>query len=170
MNKFFRTIESKCNIRAVFLAFLWIASHICGVLVCCMNQSIVLLMRLAPFCQVTIVGLTLNIFLPLVIAFWCFYHAKMCVVYLLLVTRCFLSGVFLYAVSAVFGDSSWLVSILLFYSAGITNLILLWLFVFQQNRAFFKSKVNCYILFFIALLVAITDYCFVSPFLVSLMS
>lgn len=153
-----------CSFRVAFLAFLWIASLIYGVYLGGRELSVVSLMRLSAYSQVSIVGLCYSLILPLFISIVAIYRLGTIAIYSISAISGLIAGITLGAASAAFTESAWLVYPILLFSESLSNIIMLW-FLYRMvvlDLAFHK----CEILITTALiiLVGIADYIIVSPF------
>jgi len=163
-------IRFYCSIRVVILAFFWTVSLICGVCISANDQSVVSLMRLLPYAQVSIVGLILVLFVPLLISIICVRFANLIVIYIISALKGFLLGYCLYGISAAFGDSGWLMRFLLFFSESCSTFVLLWFWVRQLGGICVSFRRDCISASLASLIIGMIDYLLVSPFLTSLMN
>lgn len=159
-----------CSFGAIILAFFWTVSLICGVCFSAKDLSVVVLMRLLPYSQVSIVGLFLVLFFPLLITILCFYFEKPIVFIVLLVIKGFFLGYFLYGMNAAFGDSGWLLRLLTAFSDSFMVFVLLWFGVRQTGSRTVSFRKDVVIAVSATLIIGILDYFLVSPFLGLLMN
>lgn len=162
-------LRKSCISRAAFLAFLWTLSLICGGCVAANDPSVVVLMRLAPLCQVSIVGLVYVIFLPFLISFISIHRGQTIWIYILLGIKGFLNGYCLSGISLVYGDAGWLMCGLLLFSGFAVNVYLLNLGFGKPIGKHMLFHIDHAIALFVALMIGIVDYFIISPFLMRLL-
>ena len=123
-----------CSFPVVFLAFLWSTGLIYGVYLGGKDLSVVSLMRLYLFSQVSIVGLIFVLILPLLITIASVRYGGRIAIYIISMIQGVSIGYTLSAASATFGKSAWLVYILLFFSEFFLSIVLLWFLFRRANR------------------------------------
>lgn len=160
----------RCSFRVVFLAFFWTASLIYGVYISAQDLSVVSLMRLLPYCQVSIVGLIAVSFLPLLITIVCAYYRKPIVIYSILVCKGFLSGYCIGGLASAYSSAGWLIDILLLFSDSCITVILFWFWYRHLIRNEHSLKRDGAIAIVSALVICLIDYFIVTPFLASLVN
>lgn len=160
--------DGRCSFRVCFLAFLWICCLLIGILLASNDPSIFLLMRTAPTCHVSIVGLTVVLILPVSFSIVGLIFRKFVINYLILAVKAFLTGYLLYGLLSYYGSAGWLVRGLMLFSDSTINMVLLWLIFRHINGNRGTLAVDSTISVFLAVSIGITDYLFVSPFLCSL--
>lgn len=170
MNFVNRNACFSCRFGAIILAFSWTVSLICGVCFSAKDLSVVVLMRLLPYSQVSIVGLIFVLLLPLLIAILCLFYAKPVVLNILFIIKGFFLGYFLYGVKVAFGDSGWLMRFLVSFSDSCMSLVLLWFGFRQIEKNKLSLKKDAIVASAATLIIGIIDYFLVSPFLASLMN
>mgnify|MGYP003307801399 CR=1 FL=1 len=152
---------------ALSLIFTWVSGLLLGYLLC--KPCFVSLMRSALLQPVSIVGLFICIFLPLILSYFSILLKKP----IIILVVCFIKSIaygFSYGLLALlYSEASWLLRSLFLFSDSCMLLILvtLWLNLYSADRkriyrAFRLATV-------VAGVVAILDYCVVSRFLESLL-
>lgn len=157
-----------CSLHVVFLAFLWSASLICGVYLGGKYQSVVFLMRLSPFYQVSIVGLIFVLILPVFIAIISTHCYGWIAIYIISLVRGIWSGCTLSITAAAFHTGAWLICLLVHFSEMILNLVLLWYLFRRAINRNDHSRKDAIIMSVSALLIGAVDYFIISPFAVTL--
>lgn len=154
-------------IRVVILAFLWTTSLIYGVYTASRDLSVVVLMHLLPSGKVSIVGLFVVLFLPLLISIASVYYRKTIVIYILSMLKGFSAGYCIWGIASVYGSAGWLIDALYFFSDSFITVILL-CFWFRLIYAGTNLKRDCTLALLSTSFVGIIDYFLVAPFTVSL--
>lgn len=130
------------------------------------GESYFLMMRMAAFRPVSIVGSAVSVFFPFVVSFFLIIHSKLWLVYFLCGIRIFLFSSAAVAINMVYGSAGWLVRILLQFP----DLCLLPLLIWSSfERLSCKSRKHAFVsctLF--AAAVGMINYCMISPFLANL--
>ena len=160
-----------CKLSYFVLALFWFTGLILGI-TCSLaaDESVFALMRLAPRCQVSIVGLFAVMLLPFLftaVAVW--FHKP----WLILPIACFKAVSFGYSnlVTVLsFGSAGWLVRILLLFSDICTLPVLCWLWLryIPGNRSLKHSDLAVCIV--AILIIGCIDHCFVLPYLATLIA
>lgn len=159
----------RCSFRVCFLAFLWISCLVVGCYIASNDSFVVSLMRFAPGSEVSIVGLTVSLILPLFISVVGLYFCKSAVIYTFSSIKAFCTGYLLYAVSTAFGNAGWLIRLLLLFSDTGITIVILWLLFRHLNGRKKTFKADVMLSFFAAIMIGMVDYLLVAPFLQSLM-
>ena len=149
--------------RTILLLFVWLVGLCVGYLLC--DPSCFLLMRSAVVQPVSIVGLFICIFLPLILSYYSILFEKpVCILIV-----CFIKSVaFAFPcalIACAFDTSSWLIRFLFLFS---DNLFLLFLTMFWLKSTYDVKASHQRSFQFCALfgvLIGATDYLFVSPLL-----
>ena len=160
----------RCIFRVVFLAFFWTASLIYGVYFSAKDPSVVSLMRLLPYSQVSIVGLIVVSILPLLISIVFVYYRKPIVIYTILICKGFLSGYCIGGLALVYCSAGWIIDILLLFSDSCITLILLWFWYRYLVRNECNLKRDGAVAFVLSFLVCLIDHFIVTPFFCSLVN
>lgn len=160
--------SSCCSFRVCFLAFLWICCLLVGMYVASNDPNILSLMRVAPKCNVSIVGLTVVLFLPFLISIIGFIYQKLVVIYILSAIKAFASGYLMYGVVFCYASAGWLMRFLLFFSDSAVTVLFLWLLFRHIDERKATLWVDCAVCIFTAAVIGMTDYLLVAPFLRSL--
>ena len=147
---------------------------VCGILLgqyyaSCCDQTYYLLMRMAPSCRVSIVGLLSVTFLPFLISAFavCFSHPE------LMLPICFCKG-FLFSccafvVASVFGSAGWLISFMLQFSDACTLPLLCLFWIRHLSGGNDSISTDILLCAALVLIVGVFDYCVISPYLVTLL-
>ena len=150
--------------RALMIVFCWCVGLFAGVLFADINSLFFLpWMRSAVMLPVSIVGLFVSIFLPLItlfirrlwlILFVCFYKA-------------FSFGFICTLLGYIFRGSAWLICPLFLFSDCVSLFVLMdfWLRTWKSSE---RLSMQAYVRFLICLLASGIDYLFISPFLMGL--
>jgi hypothetical protein len=171
MVRFFPVFNSaKARKRfVVLLAFGWFAGILSGVIVAISaDHSFYSLMRMIPVCPVSIVGLLLSAFLPLLFTAVAVYISYVW----LLIPVVFLKALCLSLLSSdvciSYGTGGWLAALLLFGSNFLISgiLLLLWFRIITGTRVVIRQLASSLLIF---LLVGFLDYFHVSPFILNLL-
>lgn len=172
MVRFFPVFNSaKARKRfVILLAFGWFTGLLSGMIVAISaNHSFYSLMRMIPGCPVSIVGLLMSAFLPLLFTAVAVYISCSWLLipfaYVKALCLSFLSS----GVCLSYGTGGWLAAVMLFGSDFLVSGILLWLwFCIIEGR---RSVLNRFLSsFLIVLLVGFFDYFYISPFVLNLFS
>ena len=115
-----------CSVYVAILAFLWIAGMLLGTVICQDQISLFSLMRISAFGDVSIVGLILVYFIPLLISFAVVLVQKPALIYICAFFLALSCGINLHALYAAFYSASWLMFILLLFSRNISVVLFLW--------------------------------------------
>ena len=161
---------NRCSIRVCFLAFLWINCLLLGIYFASKDLPFVSLMHFATYSRVSIVGLAVVLFLPLLILVPALHFRRLSIIYIYSAIKAYCAGYMLYGISFIYYNASWLVRLLLLFSdTGITVLFFgLLLQYLNGTSANFKADIFCCCIATVA--IGITDYLLVTPFLMSLMA
>ena len=168
MNAFHKRCEAHCSFRVCFLAFLWISCLLLGIYVASNDPNILSLMHIVPNCDVSIVGLGIVLILPVLFSIVGLLYQRSGVMYFIAAAKAFMSGYILYGVVYCYAGAGWLVRFLLLFSDNGATVLFLWMLFSHINgrkNTFWTDAAVC---LFAAILIGITDYLFVSPFLRSL--
>lgn len=168
MNFYSSSYYSRCSFRVFFLAILWIMGLLVGLLVASNDSSIYLLMRMAPTCNVSIVGLAVVLILPFLFSIIGLIYQKFVMIYFLSAVKAFVSGYTLYGILCCYGSAGWLIRGLLLFSDSSMTILLLWLLFRHIDRRKKTLYADATVCFISAVVIGITDYLIVSPFLCAL--
>ena len=132
------------------------------------NQTYFLLMRMAPSCPVSIVGLISVTFLPFLISAFAVYFSH----HELLLPVCFCKA-FSFACCAitatrVFGSAGWLVRLLLQFTDICTLPLLCWFWIRHARGEHEKLWMDIILCGVLVMVIGVVDYCVIAPYLVSL--
>ena len=168
-NELKRKNEILCRFNAIYLALFWLIGLICGVCYAACNQSVVVLMRLAIFYQVSIVGLVYVLYLPIIAAVLCVKRSCPVAFYTVASLTSFLFGCSLCWITYVYGTASWLIKVLLLFSESAVNILILYM-GYQKSSARFETVREYCHLIIAALLLGCLDCLLVSPFAATLLN
>ena len=148
-----------CWIFGLFAGYFFIIGH---------GDSISSLMHTAVNQRVTIVGLVLTLFFPLIISAMAVHLRSPLVLLVLVFLKAFCFSGCYFAVGIAFKGAGWLVRWLLLFSDSCMVVMLLWLWleiIAGEVHTFKHSLITCVIS---AIIVGCIDYFVISPFLVTL--
>lgn len=126
------------------------------------------LMRAAAESCVSIVGLLVATLFPFLFAAAAVFFSKPWLVLPVLFCKGVSFGACAYGVCAAFGDAGWLVRLLLLFSDSCMIPILFWFCLRHMGGRIQTVKRDLAVAAMAACLVGSVDYCFVSPFLATL--
>ena len=135
-----------------------------------MQDSMFSLMRAVAFSRVSIVGLFVLLFLPLLLSAAAVYFSIPAMVLPLSFCKGFCMGYCALGILFVFGSASWLVRLLLMFSDCFMILPLSWFWIRHISGCRNMLRRDFLICSAIAIVIGIVDYFLVSPFLVMLMN
>ena len=160
--------SSRCSFRVCFLAFLWIGCLLGGMYIASSDSNLLSLMRIAPKCNVSIVGLAAVLILPVMISIIGLIYQKSAVIYILSAIKAFASGYLLYGVIICYGYAGWLIRTLLLFSDSAMTIFLLWILFRHIDGRKATLWVDATVCIFAATAIGMIDYLLVAPFLLSL--
>lgn len=159
-----------CKLNVWILAFVWLAGFVSGaVLSHLTGTSIISLMRAATESRVSIVELVICNIFPLLLTACAVYYSIPVAAECIIFFRALSYGYIVLGVLTAFGFGGWLIGILLLFSSGIVNSLILWLMLCtdkMHNQAFGSSVA---VSVSSALVVTVVDYLYIAPFLVRIL-
>lgn len=166
--KFQNFIKFSCRNSVWILAFCWVFSICLGLhLGSNLDTEIYSLMRMAPGCHVSIVGLMLNLFLPIVISAAAVRYLSPHAIHLLVFGKGLCHGFCMYMILAEFSSAGWLLCRLLMFSDSCLLVPLFVLWIHQINgyqERLKRDMLNCLVVAFVS---AIVDYFMISPLIIT---
>lgn len=158
-----------CKLSTFLLALSWVAGLLLGVCSAFSASSfLVPMMRESIGCSVSIPGLLVAAFLPFLFSIYAVYLSEPWFLLIISTLKAFCFGFCACGVSLAFGHCSWLVRFLFLFTDVFSIPVLYWYWVKHikiETKPIVQETLVC--MGFVACFVAI-DYCFVAPFLVSL--
>lgn len=154
----------------VILAFTWIFGLVFGLLtVVSAGPSFFALMRSAPECPVSIVGITVSWFLPFLITAIAVFISRLWLLIPVAFLKAFLQMYVSAGVALTFGSGGWLISVLFLFTDYISCTVLIWIWIrlVLEGRMMMLHRVCAGFVFLVS---SYFDYRFVSPFLTNLLS
>ena len=152
--------------RVCILALCCVLSAAFGVLFAAtVGNPYILLMHMSLGRPVSIVGLTVSVFVPYLISFLVVVHSKPWLVYFVIGLRIALTSSVGWAIARSFSGASWLVRLLMQWPDLCLIPALIFLYCFTK-REFARTAALRFILLLIG--VGVIYYCIISPFLVEL--
>lgn len=165
-----QSVVSTCKARSFLLAFFWCLSFSVGILFVQFNRDItVSLMCTAPLCRVSIFGLVVTLLFPLVITAVAVYFSIPFLIFALIILKGVSFGYCLFGSFLAFGSAGWLIFGLLTFSQTLMIIPLLWLWLSGLSTGSTKMFKHICGWLFVAVILCITDYLIISPFLALLM-
>ena len=154
----------------ILLAFGWFAGLLSGVIVAISaDHSFYSLMRMVPGCPVSIVGLLISVFLPLVFTAIVVYMSYDWLLIPFAFAKSLCISLLSFGLSISCSAGGWLAALLLFGTDFLTSGILLWLWLrIAAGSSLGICRFAASLIIF--LLVGFFDYFYVSPFVMDLFS
>lgn len=134
----------------------------------CENETYFLLMRMAPMCPVSIVGLLSVTFLPFLLSAFAVYFSHAQFLLPICFAKAFLFSCCAYSATCAFGSAGWLVRLFLQFTDIFTLPLLFWFWIRHkcaERNCFWQDIVLCGMF---VTVVCVVDYCIVSPYLATL--
>lgn len=155
--------------RVFFLAFFWCISSSAGFWIAFSTSDIVVsLMCAVVNCRVSIFGLVMMVFFPLLLSAAAVYFSVPDVLFPVIFVEGVSLGYCLAGMMLTFGSAGWLICFLLTFSESLMLIPQLWLWIqcFScEKSAVFRSLKFCYLA---AIAVCTVDYLYISPFILRL--
>jgi len=159
-----------CRKYTVVLAFLWIAGLLCGAFFAgSAEDPYFALMRMGVFSRVSIVGLFVLIFFPLLLSALAVYFRLPAAIYLIAFAKAILFGYTMCATSIAFASAGWLIRFLYTFCDAVFILFLLWFWIRRITFGRANLRKDVLICTAAGILISLIDYFCISPFLVMLM-
>ena len=151
---------------ALPLILSWVSGLLLGYLLC--KPDFCSLMRSALLQPVSIVGLFICIFLPLILSYYSILLKKPIIILIVCFIKSIAYGFSYGLLTLIFSNASWLLRFLFLFSDScmLLTLVNLWLHLYSDNRKCILRAIRFSAAFAVA--VAAVDYCVVSPFLESI--
>lgn len=151
-------------LHPVALLFLcWIVGLVLGACLC--KPSFLPLMCGAAAQPVSIVGLFLVIFLPLILTYFSFLLNKPIIIMIVCFLKAFAFSFSGILIAKTFTSAAWMIRIFLLFSDWCSVFLLFHLWIRALCCSQNKFRTNIRISFAIGAIIAIIDYCVISPFL-----
>ena len=126
------------------------------------------LMRTAAQSRVSIVGMVIVAFLPLILSVAALWFSKPMLLSFIAFSKALSFGFCITMTNIAFGDAGWLVGRMLLFTDSIMAVVMLWLWFRSINGAYPMQKRDICICFAVAATVLLVDIYAVSPFMISL--
>lgn len=158
------------SFNCLALLLIWLSGLLVGCVFYFVNEALFLsMMRGALIAPVSFVGLFLIVFLPLILTYFSVLTEKPIII---LIVCFFKSAAFTFCgllISRLFFHASWLIRFLFLFtdSCFLSALLILWFVRFSCPR--FRGDWDVKLCAVFGVLVALVDYCRISPFLMSLL-
>lgn len=166
--KFQKIMKFFCRNSVWILAFCWVSSICLGLYIgSVFDPDVYSLMRMASGCRVSIVGLVLNLLLPIVLSAAAIYYLTPRSLLWLVFGKGLCHGICMYMTLAEFSSAGWLLCRLLMFSEYclLVPLFILWIRQIDgSNNRLKRDILNC---LSAAAVAAVADYFIVSPFVIT---
>ena len=157
---------SKSRYWCITLIFSWLAGLAVGS--CFYKPSLFSLMRSALFQPVSIVGLFVCLFLPLLCSYFSFVTEKPVLIVIVCFFKAVAFGFSCSLISQTYGTAAWLARFLFLFSDSCFLLVLFVLWLRRFLNTGIQNMTDVYVCAVIGILIAAVDYFVISPFVVGL--
>ncbi len=155
--------------KAAVLACCWISGLLLGSTYSYgAGESYFLLMRMAATSRVSIVGLLFLLYFPFLIAAYFALTLRPQSMLILCFCKAFIFACCGFAATSVFGTAGWMIRMLLQFSDCCIIPFFIWFCLRNISEPSVSIKWDLLLCSFVALFVAVLDFCVISPFLANL--
>ena len=159
-----------CKSNVWILAFTWCVGLLCGTFLSIFSRSsYVSLMHAATYRSVTIVGLLLCNFLPLLLTAFAVCYSFVIAAVIVSFLRAVILGACMFGILFAFGSCGWLICMLMLFSSNWINVLIAWLLLYVKESALSDLLGRVVVSVAIAAVVSLVDYLYVSPLLAGIL-
>ncbi len=155
----------------IILLILWLLGFVCGLYFVSSEYDLFYgYMTKTVLVRQSVWGILTVIYNPLIVCSICIYFSAPVIIYIYCAFKAFCFSCCLCCVAMIFGQSAWLVRLLLFFSDNWSVLLTLWLsgrFLLDKSAVTRKDILFCTI---ILTAIGLADYFLVSPYTALLMN